>query len=135
MADNKKIVRFKQRFTNFEKSVNALERAVEIKNPSETEKGGIIQFYEIAFELAWKTIKDYLEAGGYIVKSPCEAIKQAFQIELITNGETWLEALDDRNLTTHIYDEQIAEKIVSKIKSTYFHLLKELYSKFSDEIK
>ncbi len=135
MDDNKKTIRFRQRFANFEKSVNALERAVKIKNPSETEKGGIIQFYEIAFELAWKTIKDYLEAGGFIVKSPREAIKQAFQIELITNGETWLEALDDRNLTTHIYDEQIAEKIVSKIKSSYFPMLKELYSKFSDEIK
>ena len=134
MVDNKKTIRFRQRFTNFEKSVNALERAVKIQNPSETEKGGIIQFYEIAFELAWKTIKDYLEAGGFIIKSPREALKQAFQIELITNGETWLEALDDRNLTTHIYDEQIAEKIISKIKSTYFPLLKELYSKFSDEI-
>lgn len=132
---NKKEIRFKQRFSNFEKSLKALERAVKIQDPSETEKGGIIQFYEITFELAWKTIKDYLEAGGYIVKSPREAIKHAFQIEIITKGELWLEALDDRNLTTNIYDEQTADKIIKSIKSVYFPILNELYLRFAEEVK
>ena len=135
MSDQNKEIRWRQRFSNFKNSLDALGRAVKIGNPSETEKGGIIQFYEVTFELAWKTIKDYLEAGGYIVKSPREAIKQAFQIELIFDGETWLEALDDRNLTSHIYDEQKVNKIVGRIKESYFPVLIKLYNELSKEIQ
>ncbi len=123
---NKKQLRWQQRFHNFTNSLNALQRALEIKNPNETEKGGIIQFYEVTFELAWKTLKDYLEAEGFNIKSPRETIKQAFQIEIIVKGEEWLDALDDRNLTTHIYDEITANKIIKRIRNNYFCLLKEL---------
>ncbi len=129
-----KAIRWQQRFMNYKNSLEALKRAVEIENPSETEKGGIIQFYEVTFELAWKTTKNFLESGGYIVKSPREAIKKAFQIELIDNGETWLDALDDRNLTSHIYDEQIANKIVNRIKKLYFPILVKLFDELSKEI-
>ncbi len=127
-----KEIRWKQRFENYKKSLSSLKRAVEIVNPSETEKGGIIQFYEVTFELAWKTIKDYLESEGYIVKSPRQSIKQAFQIELISDGETWLEALEDRNLMSHIYDESSANKIVEKITNVYYPLLEKLQIKFEE---
>lgn len=133
MTDKNKVIRWKQRFFNFKNAVNALGKAVEIKNLSEIEKAGMIQFYEISFELAWKTIKDYLESGGYLVKSPREALKQAFQIELISNGETWLEALDDRNLVAHIYDEQTADKIVCRIKEKYYPLLMALHERLDKE--
>ena len=49
-----KSTRWQQRFENFEKAYKLLERTLQIKNPSEAEKGGLIQFYEVAFELAWK---------------------------------------------------------------------------------
>ena len=124
---NQKEIRWKQRFGNFEKAWQALERAVRIENPSEVERGGIIQFYETAFELAWKTMKDYNEAQGFITKSPREAIKQAFQTDVISDGHVWLEALDDRNQTTHIYDEKIALEIVAKIRTRYFGMLTDLY--------
>ena len=124
---NKKEIRWKQRFTNFEKAFKVLERTVQIKQPNEAEKGGLILFYEVCFELAWKTMKDYLESEGYIVKSPKQAIKQAFQIDLIHNGELWLTALEDRNLTSHTYDEATTNQIVKNITDKYFLLLKELY--------
>jgi len=74
-----KEIRWKQRFVNFDKAFQALERTVAIENPSEAERGGLIQFFEMAFELSWKTLKDYLEAGGFQVKSPRDVLKQAFQ--------------------------------------------------------
>lgn len=120
--------RWKQRFQNYENSFKLLERTNNIKNPSEAEQGGLIQFYEVSFELAWKTLKDYLESEGFIVKSPRQTIKQAFQMEIIEDGEKWLEALDDRNLTTHIYDSEIAERVVKRIKNDYYPLLKKLYN-------
>ena len=123
-------IRYKQRFENFEKSFLLLKKAIDIKNPSIIEKAGIIQFFEITFELSWKLMKDYLEYLGYQVKSPREAIKTAYSIELINNGDKWLKMLMDRNLTTHTYDEDNSEEVYEKIKNDYFSLLENLYKKF-----
>ena len=131
--ENKKEIRWKQRFVNFEKAFNLLKRVVAIKDPTEAEKGGIIQFYEVCFELSWKTMKDYLESEGFIVKTPRETIKQAFQVGIIDNGELWLNALQDRNITSHIYDEVITDEIVQKIKNLYFKEIEKLYGFFKKE--
>ena len=128
-----KEIRWKQRFINFDKSFRLLERTLQIDDPSEAERGGLIQFYEMSFELSWKLIKDYLESQGFIVKSPREAIKQAYQSEIIGNGELWMDALNDRNITSHTYDEETAKMIVEKIRGLYFNLLKELHLFFTTE--
>ncbi|MBI9073439.1 MAG: nucleotidyltransferase substrate binding protein [Melioribacteraceae bacterium] len=125
---NHKTIRWQQRYQNFSRSLRLLDEAVEIEKPSDVEKGGIVQFFEVTFELAWKTLKDYLESEGYLVKSPRETIKQAFQNEIIRDGESLMQALDDRNLTTHIYDNETANRIVNKIQTKYFPLLLELDS-------
>lgn len=127
---NQKVIRWKQRFINFEKAFKLLGRTLALQTPSEAEKGGIIQFYEVCFELSWKTMKDYLESEGFLVKSPKQAIKQAFQIEIIEDGELWLSALEDRNLTSHIYDETTTDYIIAKIRQDYFRLISDLYSFF-----
>ncbi|MBK7107124.1 MAG: nucleotidyltransferase substrate binding protein [Ignavibacteriae bacterium] len=131
---NQKQIRWQQRYKNFSNSFDALHRAIKIKEPNETEKGGIIQFYEVTFELSWKTLKDYLESEGFDIKSPRETIKQAFQLGIILKGEDWLDALDDRNLTAHIYDIETANKVIQRIKKNHFQLLKELNSFFQTKI-
>ena len=127
-------IRYKQRFENFEKSFLLLQQSLDIEEPSIIEKAGIVQFFEITFELSWKLMKDYLSYIGYDVKSPREAIKTSFSIEIIGEGEVWLNALSDRNLTVHTYDETQADEIYRRIKSLYFKLLQELYLKFKDLI-
>lgn len=129
-----KDIRWKQRFQNFEKSFLLLRRTLDIKKPSEAERGGLIQFYEMTFELAWKLLKDYLYEQGFSVNSPREAIKQAYQSEIIENGQDWIDALEDRNLTTHTYDEETALKVVKSIKVSYFPLLNALYSRLKKEV-
>ena len=120
-------IRWKQRFNNFQRSIKVLEKSLEIVNPNETEQAGIILFYELSFELAWKVLKDYLEFGGFNTKSPREVIKIAFQTECISNGQKWLEALEDRNLIVYTYDEANAISLLLKIRVEYFPLLKELH--------
>lgn len=132
---NHKEIRWKQRFQNLEKSYQLLAKAVAIKSLSEIERGGLIQFFEVTFELSWRTMKDYLEAQGFVVNSPREAIKQAFQSGLITEGQEWLEALEDRNLTTHTYNEKTSLKIERLIKQQYFPIIKTLYEKLKAEIQ
>lgn len=126
-------IRWKYRFDNYTKSFEALKRSLNIKNPSEVERGGVIQFYEMAFELAWKTIKDYLEYEGFDIKSPRAAIKLGIQRELLSNGHDWMDALNDRNLTTHTYDEATAISVYQTIKNTYFPLLESLFEKLKNE--
>jgi nucleotidyltransferase substrate binding protein (TIGR01987 family) len=127
-----KEIRWRQRFENFKRSFTLLQEAAAIKQLSEIEKAGLIQYFEVAFELAWKTLKDFEECEGFIVKSPRDAIKLAVQNEYITEGVSWLEMLSDRNSTTHLYDEKMTLEIVEKISSTYVQRLAEL-NKFLDD--
>ena len=124
-------IRWIQRFKNFDKTIFHLENALQIINPDITQKAGIIQFFEISFELAWNMIKDYLEDQGFTdIKSPRTALKKAFEIGVIENGHDWMDLLQDRNLTAHIYDEQKATEMELLIKHKYFPILKALQNSF-----
>ena len=97
----------------------------------------MIQFFEMCFELSWNTIKDYLEAQGFgDLKTPRGALKKAFQIGLIPNGAAWLKGLEDRNLTSHMYNEDIAKKVETMIREVYaplFHSLENELVELSHE--
>lgn len=126
--DNLKDIRWHQRFENYERAFKLLKGVVESGTTTIVERAGLIQFFEMTFELAWKVLKDYLEADGVEVKSPREAIKTAFQQEIITNGHDWMDALTDRNLMAHTYDESTAQLIERRICETYYPLLLQLYT-------
>ncbi len=128
-------LRWQQRYQNFSKAYELLKLAIELENPSVIECAGMIQFFEMAFELAWKLLKDYQEEEGFTVKSPRDAIKIAFQNQTIADGQTWLEALQDRNLTVHTYQEETAQEVERKIRSEYFPILEKLYDTFAKKNK
>lgn len=73
-------------------------------------------------------MKDYLEYMGYDINSPREALKKSFSMELISDGDAWLQALIDRNLTVHTYDEVTANEVYKTIKTHYFSLLNDFYT-------
>ncbi|WP_299011858.1 nucleotidyltransferase substrate binding protein [uncultured Shewanella sp.] len=127
-------VRWAQRFQNFERAFLLLQQTVNMPSLSVIERAGMIQFFEMSFELAWKVLKDYQELEGFIIKSPRDAIKQAFQYQLIEDGGLWLEALKDRNLTVHTYQEQTAKDVEEKIKLQYYPLLHALYETFTAKL-
>ena len=127
--------RWKQRFQNFEKAINHLRMAIEIDNPDIIQRAGLIQFFEMSFELGWNTLKDYLESIGFIdINSPRASIKKAFEINLIDNGHSWLQALEDRNLTSHAYDEEAIKQIVELIRKDYYPLLTALESTMKTKV-
>lgn len=128
-------IRWQQRFAQFQKSFKLLQTALAIETPSEVERAGLIQFFEITFELGWKLLKDFQEAEGYTITSPRNAIKQAYQNGLITQGHHWLQALTDRNLTTHTYNETTAQQVENDIRSFYAPFLQEINSRFEQIIK
>lgn len=130
MADQD--IRWRQRLSNYAKAMSYLEEAMQIVNPDVVQRAGLIQFFEMSFELAWKLLKDYLEYQGFVeVKSPRNAIKKAFEVGLLENGHDWMALLTDRNLTTHTYDEQKAYDMEMLIKHKYFQLLSALLKTFN----
>jgi len=122
-------IRWKQRFSNYKKAVSQLTEFIEKDELNKFEVQGLIQCFEYTFELAWKTMKDYLEQEGFEVKSPRGTIQTAFQIQLITDGHVWIDALEKRNLMAHTYDEEVAKEAEQLIKQMYFPVIKELFNK------
>lgn len=118
-----KDIRWLQRFANFKKALLQLEEALTIMEPSIVEKAGIIQMFEFTAELAWNTMKDLLEYQGEnnIVGSR-EAINLAFKAGIIEDGQAWLEMLKSRNLSSHIYNEPIADDILADVRKVYYPL-------------
>lgn len=125
-------IRWKQRFSNYKKATIQLTEFIEKGELNKFEVQGLIQCFEYTFELAWKTMKDYLEQEGFEVKSPRGTIQTAFQIQLITDGHVWIDALDKRNLMTHTYDEDVAKEAEQLIKLKYYPAIKELLIKLEE---
>lgn len=120
-------IRWKQRFRNLDKalaSLTAAGPALAADPGNVLMQAGIIQMFEFTFELAWKTLKDYLESEGFQVSSPKATLRQAVQCGYIADGELWMEALQCRNTTTHTYDEQFAAQVADDITRRYTPMLR-----------
>lgn len=128
-------IRWKQRLSNFEKSLNLLEQALKNEEPDIFHRAAIIQFFEMSIELAWKTLKDYLEDQGFSdVSTPRNAIKKSFETGIINHGHRWMNALEDRNQTVHAYDEEKAMEVESLIRNNYFPPFKRIAQQFKRKI-
>ncbi|SNT24271.1 nucleotidyltransferase substrate binding protein, HI0074 family [Anaerovirgula multivorans] len=117
---------------NFKNALDRLREAiVEFKqvDASDVVRDGLIQRFEFTYELSWKTTKEYLEDIGIVDKnSPKAVIKEAYAQKLIVNEKNWLLMLNDRNMTSHVYREEMAEEIADRIATCYikeFQLLLE----------
>ena len=95
---------------------------------------GLIQRFEFCFELSWKLIKAFLDYEGVEVNSPRSAIRKAFQTELITNVEAWLDMLEKRNLSSHTYDEETAKEIYRHVAEKYIFLFNEFATTIDKKI-
>lgn len=122
---------------------NALERFSEVMEISIEENDialdAAIQRFEFSFELFWKALKALLlEVGGIRISSPRQVLKEAFSLGWINEEQKWLDLLDARNLTSHVYNEQMAHDIYQMIQEnaplmhTEYAALKE---RFADHLK
>lgn len=104
----------------FSEALNRLEIALAQPDSAELSIDGTIQRFEFCFELAWKAIKDILlQAEGIDAKSPKSALKEAYALKWLENETLWLQMLDDRNNSSHTYDEKLAAQIYHRVKQYY----------------
>ncbi|MBF0143804.1 MAG: nucleotidyltransferase substrate binding protein [Magnetococcales bacterium] len=127
-------VRWKQRFVNFDRAFILLREVQErgIGSLSQMEKEGAIQRFEFAFELAWKTLKDYLEEIGILVQpvSPRDVIKEAFKAKLLDDGQVWIDMMLHRNLLSHTYERRTFDEALQALSSRYFAAFDRLHEFF-----
>ena len=119
-----KDIRWIQRFNNYNKALSQLQEAVELSKTrelSKLEKQGIIQGFEYTHELAWNTLKDFLQSkGNKDIYGSKDAVRLSFKLELIENGEIWMDMIKSSNQTSHTYNENIANEIVKAVIDKYY---------------
>jgi nucleotidyltransferase substrate binding protein (TIGR01987 family) len=128
--------RWRQRFQSFRKAFAQLAEATELarqRQLSKLEKQGLIQAFEFTHELAWKTLKDFLESRGATeLFGSRDATREAFAAGLIDDGDAWMEMIKSRNRTSHTYDEETAEEIAQAIVSSYASEFEKFLARFTD---
>ncbi len=116
-------IRWVQRLDNFKSALKQLIAATEMASQralTDLEKQGTIQAFEFTHELAWNVLKDYFEyQGNSSITGSRDATREAFQKNLISKGDSWMEMIKSRNLTSHTYNKKIADDIVNKIITLY----------------
>ena len=120
---------------NYEKAVSQLKKAVQAPPKNDLERDGVIQRFEFCYELAWKSLSDVIAEEGGSAASPRVAFRTAGQMNLIENVELWMELTDDRNIITHTYDLNTAQKLIATIYKTYAPLLIDLSKNLSTYAK
>lgn len=126
--------RFEERKLDLINATNRLKEALAEKETDIT-IDGVLHRYEFTFELAWKTLKDYLEYLGVSSNtgSPREVIKESFAYNLISDGEVWINMMLARNSLSHLYDEEASREIYDDIKSEYINELEKLVEFLKDK--
>ncbi len=131
-------IRWIQRFHNFNKALNSLTNAInEYKedDTNEVVKVGMIKFFEMTYELAWNTMKDYYEDQGETgIQGSKDAIKLSFGRGLITDAAKWYDMVSSRRLSVHTYDEETANEVAQDIAETYLGLFIQLQSRLKVEM-
>lgn len=134
----KQDIRWQQRFYNYNRALVELGEAVElsqVRKLTKLESQGLIQVFEYTHELAWKTLKDFIEErGNSQIFGSKDATREAFALGLVNDGEVWMSMVNSRNQTSHTYDESTAQQIVTLILNGYYPQFKLLQEKLQSFI-
>jgi nucleotidyltransferase substrate binding protein (TIGR01987 family) len=131
-------IRWQQRFSNYKKALHQLGEAVALSKTrelSDLEKQGVIQAFEYTHELAWTTLKDFLEFKGQRdIYGSKDASRKAFQLNIVEDGEGWMDMIQSRNKTSHTYNKETAEEIVAAVTTSYYMLFLNLEEKLGEQL-
>lgn len=102
--------RLQERIATFLKALGQLERAAR-QPKDEFLRDSVIQRFEFTYELAWKMLKLRLEAELVEARTPKETLQEALKAGFIDDGSGWSSLQRMRNLTSHTYDEVLADTV------------------------
>ena len=117
---------------NLGKAISKLHKGV-LSAKDELDKDGVIQRFEFTFELFWKTLRVFLRDSGIETKTPKESLKEAFRVGWLDDEDIFLDMLEDRNKTSHIYDKETSEVIFERIKDSYIICIQQVLDKLKKQ--
>jgi nucleotidyltransferase substrate binding protein (TIGR01987 family) len=119
-------IRWQQRLANYRRALAQLKKAVDLsqtRDLSELEQQGLIQAFEFTHELAWKVMKDYfVYQGNLLITGSRDAVREAFAVQLIADGQGWMDMIKSRNQSSHTYNPETADAVVKDVVERYFGL-------------
>ena len=123
-------LRWQQRLENFGTALVRLTNACSRDRYDDLERAGLIKTFEFCFELSWNVLKDLLFYEGHEVKVPRAVIRKSFEVDYLDEAdcESLLNALDQRNLLSHMCRAELAQEAESLIKQRYHPVLLRLYA-------
>lgn len=126
-SDNQDL-RWRQRLANYTLALGRLEDAVTLAGQrplTQLEQQGLIQAFEFTHELAWNVMKDYFYwQGTSAITGSRDATREAFSKGLVEDGEAWMAMIKSRNLSSHTYNQQIADAVVAAVIGQYYPLMR-----------
>jgi nucleotidyltransferase substrate binding protein (TIGR01987 family) len=128
--------RLLQRINSAEKALASFSELVVLKKPNSVERDATIQRFEFSFEACWKAAKQYLfDVEGVDVASPKGVIRSLRENNILTEEEAikGIQMVNDRNLTVHTYNEEVALKIHSSL-NVYYELLDSIVEQMKSRI-
>jgi nucleotidyltransferase substrate binding protein (TIGR01987 family) len=111
---------------NFARAFQNLKRAISTPIQEPRDLSGIIKDFEMTYELSWKVLKKKLKSDGHETLGARDVFSKAFQLGYIHHEKSWLMMIEDRNQTSHVYDENDAKLILERIQQNYLGLFDEL---------
>lgn len=116
-------IRWLQRLSNYRRALTQLKKFIDKGELNELEQQGLIKAFEFTHELAWNVLKDYFEyQGNSGIAGSRDATREAFQHNLISDGETWMSMIKSRNQSAHTYNKETADAIGGLVIEQYFGL-------------
>ncbi len=115
---------------NFSRALANLKRSLATPITEPRDQSGIIKDFEMTYELSWKAMKKMLLNQGHQTLGAKDVFSKAFQLGFLAEEGPWLAMIEDRNLTSHVYDEEAAMQIINRVRTKYLDLFTELQAKY-----
>lgn len=133
LMSDERVPRWKERLATFDAALARLSDVVSLSHErklNEYECDSLIKRFEFSYEMAWKVMMSFEKENGVEgILGSKDVVRHAQAMQLIENGEAWMDMIDARNRTSHVYDEQMVVDVADDIVETFFPLLVELKNK------
>lgn len=112
-----KNVKIELRLEKLKKALSRLENiAFEPIDKNRANVDATIQRFEFTIELFWNLLKAVLEEKGIEAQFPKDVMRESYKGGLINDEKIWLQMLQDRNSTSHTYNEELADEIYKRVQ-------------------
>lgn len=124
--------RLEHKIANLDRACRALERSVATPVMEPRDLSGIIKDFELAYEIAWRALRARLEHDGHPVTTARAAFARAYQLDLLDDEATWLEMIEDRNRSVHVYNEDDARTLAERVAAHHLRALRALLTRLRE---